>query len=102
MRKDLCEYYYSLSIQKHDLLFTMVPSVIVCLNILGISSLPPKFSCTHLPPNQFPVKPSTTSSVIPFVIGWFPTSISALFVHVCCHVDVSVICNVLMCDKTIM
>lgn len=72
----------------------MVLSVIVCLNILGISSLPPEFSCTHLPPHH----PVPIWSVISFVIDWFSAIISALFVHVCCHVDVNVICNVLMCQ----
>lgn len=103
----------------------MVLSVTICLNILGISPSPLLFyspSSPHLFFLPLPLSPLVLSSplrpvksvISPIVIGWFfvfwptvggcsqppvLTPVSALFVHVCCHVDVSVLRVVLTCEQ---
>lgn len=94
----------------------MVLSVTIRLNILAISPSPLLFSFTSspnllLPLLGLPLRDTPIKSVIsPIVIGWFfvfgpmvwavhSATVSALFVHVCCHVDVSVLCVVLMCEE---
>lgn len=97
----------------------MVLSVTICL-ILGISPFPPLFSFTSSPYLFLPSVSTPSSPLLSPTLNqvsnitycdWLvlcvwannwsvhQATISALFVHVCCQVDVSVLCVVLTCEE---